>query len=381
MKKKLLAVFAVMFILMSTGCGADDYLQNDSDEIIIDEATGQRLRKDILCRPDENSDVYEIYKEHENQMDIKLNDLPKCEDFTPASNDANSIWQFLIVKPTAWAIINAGALVGSIGVGVIIVGLLIRILLLPLQIKTSRQTHNMKKAGPEIQKLESKYRNRQDRESQMMKSQEMMMIYKKYKVNPVTGCLVAFIQLPIFFAFLDAIYRTPAIYEETLFGWNLGTTPSVGIQNGDYTYIILVVLIAVSTFFSFRYSMSQTASLNPQAAKTSKMMMNIMTVVIVLSSFSFPAALHFYWIVTYAFIAVQTYLIKIYLGDRKPKKDKDVESKSSKSKIKERLEKKETVKESEVIELDEPKVEKVEENKTKIKSKVGKKNGRNKKRS
>ncbi len=341
MKTKLLGLVAVIMILFTTGCGADDYLQNKDGEILTNEETGQTLRKDILCKPSEDSEVYEIYKENEKQMEISLDELPECEEFSVNSNESSSIWQFLIVKPTAWAILSIGNLVGNLGVAVMIVGLLIRILLLPIQIKNSRQTQNMKKAMPEMQKLEAKYKDRSDRESQMAKSQEMMMIYRKYKVNPATGCLLAFVQLPIFFAFLDAIYRTPAIYEQSLFGWNLGTTPLVGIQNGQWSYIILLILIGVSTFFSFRYSMSQAPTINESSKKQTNMMMNIMLVIILITSINFPTALHFYWIVTYAFIAIQTYAIKYYLGDRKPKKEKMIATTQKPSKIKERLTKKE----------------------------------------
>ena len=129
---------------------------------------------------------------------------------------------------------------------------------------------NMKKAQPEIEKIERKYRNRTDNESLMAKSQETMMVYKKYKVNPMIGCLMAFIQLPLFFAFLQAIYRTPAIYEETLLTFNLGMTPLVGIKTGNYLYLLLLVLIAVSTYFSFKQTMSQTGSAAPEAAKQMK---------------------------------------------------------------------------------------------------------------
>ncbi len=340
MKTKILGLTALLLILFSSGCGSNDYILDKNEEIVKYEKTGQMLRKDILCKPDSDSEVYAIYKTYEDQLENKLEDLPTCEDFTVNSNETSSIWQFLFVKPTAWAINSVGELVGSLGVAVMLVGLCIRIILLPVQIKNSRQSQNMKKAMPEMKKIEEKYKNRTDRDSQMAKSQEMMGVYSKYKVNPATGCLLAFIQLPIFFAFLDAIYRTPAIYEETLFGWNLGTTPLVGIQNGNYSYIVLLVLIAFSTFFSFKYSMSQAPTMNEASAKQTKMMMNIMVVIILVSSINFPTALHFYWIVTYAFIALQTYLIKWYLGDRKPKKDKIIKEEKS-NKIKNRLDKKE----------------------------------------
>ena len=62
--------------------------------------------------------------------------------------------------------------------------------------KTAMQSENMKLAQPELTKLEKKYKNRNDQESLMMKNQEMLGIYKKYNINPMSGCLFAFIQIP-----------------------------------------------------------------------------------------------------------------------------------------------------------------------------------------
>ena len=197
----------------------------------------------------------------------------------------------------------------------------------------------MKKAGPELEKLERKYRNRTDNESLMAKSQETMMIYKKYKVNPMVGCLMAFIQLPLFFAFLQAIYRTPAIYEESLLTFNLGMTPLVGIKTGNYLYLLLLVLIAVSTYFSFKQTMSQAGNQSPEAAKQMKIMLYVMLVVITYASLTLPTALAFYWIVTYAFIAVQNIIMnKVNNKDLTNKKD------NKKDKIKDKLVKKEGMK-------------------------------------
>ena len=87
----------------------------------------------------------------------------------------------------------------------------------------------------------------------MLKSQETMAVYKKYKVNPVAGCLIAFIQLPLFFGFLQAINRVPAIFEDSLFKMKLGMTPWIGISKGNYIYIVLLVLIVVKKFQFIRF--------------------------------------------------------------------------------------------------------------------------------
>lgn len=339
MKNRFKILVLVFVLILTSGCGNSKYIQDKDKKIVTYEETGQMLEKDILCLPEKDSELYNIYKEYSDQLNIDFEDLPACTDFKITSNESSGLWEFLFVKPLAYLILVLGKLVGNLGISLILIGLAIRLILLPFTIKSTKQTMNMKKAGPELEKLERKYRNRTDNESLMAKSQETMMIYKKYKVNPMVGCLMAFIQLPLFFAFLQAIYRTPAIYEESLLTFNLGMTPLVGIKTGNYLYLLLLVLIAVSTYFSFKQTMSQAGSQSPEAAKQMKIMLYVMLVVITYASLTLPTALAFYWIVTYAFIAVQNIIMnKVNNKDLTNKKD------NKKDKIKDKLVKKEGMK-------------------------------------
>ena len=337
MKNRFKILVLVFVLLLTSGCGNSKYIQDKDKKIVTYEETGQMLEKDILCLPERDSELYNIYKEYSDQLNIDFEDLPACTDFKITSNESSGLWEFLFVKPLAYLILVLGKLVGNLGISLILIGLAIRLILLPFTIKSTKQTMNMKKAGPELEKLERKYRNRTDNESLMAKSQETMMIYKKYKVNPMVGCLMAFIQLPLFFAFLQAIYRTPAIYEESLLTFNLGMTPLVGIKTGNYLYLLLLVLIAVSTYFSFKQTMSQAGSQSPEAAKQMKIMLYVMLVVITYASLTLPTALAFYWIVTYAFIAVQNIIINKV-------NNKDLTNKKKDDKIKDKLVKKEGMK-------------------------------------
>lgn len=341
MKNKIMAVILVCVLLLTSGCGDNKYIKDKDNKIVTYEATGQMLEKDIVCLPEKDGELYNLYKEYKDQLNIDFEDIPACTEFKVTSNESSGLWEFLFVKPLAFLILALGKLVGNFGISLILIGLAIRLVLLPFTIKSTKQTMNMKKAQPEIEKIERKYRNRTDNESLMAKSQETMMVYKKYKVNPMIGCLMAFIQLPLFFAFLQAIYRTPAIYEETLLTFNLGMTPLVGIKTGNYLYLLLLVLIAVSTYFSFKQTMSQTGSAAPEAAKQMKTMLYVMLVVITYVSLTLPTALAFYWIVTYAFIAVQNIIINKVNNKDLTNKKKD---NNKKDKIKDKLVKKEGMK-------------------------------------
>lgn len=342
MKKKIMVITLVCVMLLTSGCGNNKYIKDKDGKIVTYEVTGQMLEKDIVCLPEKDGELYNIYKEYSDQLNVDFDELPACSNFKVNSNESSGLWEFLFVKPLAYLILILGKLVGNLGISLILIGLAIRLILLPFTIKSTKQTMNLKKAQPEIEKIERKYRNRTDNESLMAKSQETMLVYQKYKVNPMMGCLMSFIQLPLFFAFLQAIYRTPAIYEETLLTFNLGMTPLVGIKSGNYLYLLLIVLIAVSTYFSFRQTMNQAGSQSEEAAKQMKIMLYVMLFVITYASLSLPTALAFYWIVTYAFIAVQNIVIaKINNKDLTNKKGKD---KVKKEKIKDKLVKKEGMK-------------------------------------
>ena len=336
MKNKILVLVCLFFLL--TGCGTTRYIVDSKDKPIKYEKTGQILQNNIICLPKEAGELYKLYEKYSDQLAVDFDDLPDCTDFSVNSNKSNGLWELFFVKPLAYSILEVGNLVKNLGISVILIGLAIRLILLPFSIKSQKQSQNMKKAQPEIEKLERKYRNKKDNESLRAKSQETMMIYQKYKVNPMMGCLIAFIQLPVFFAFLQAIYRTPAIYEQSLFGMQLGTTPLVGIKMGNYLYLVLLLLIGVSTYLSFKQTMSQSPTPNSDSAKQMKIMLYVMIFVIMYASLNLPIALAFYWIVTYAFIAVQNILINMSDNDASKKNKKEKEN------IKDKLKKKEGMK-------------------------------------
>ena len=135
------------------------------------------------------------------------------------------------------------------------------------------------------------------------------MLYKKYNVSPFGSCLLSFIQLPLFFGFLEAINRIPAIFEGTLGVYQLGTTPLIGLKAGNYYYIILILLIVLTTYMSFKFSMNNGMG-NPEQEKQMKMMSTFMVVFISIASFSLPTAIALYWVVTNGFNVVQNMVIK-----------------------------------------------------------------------
>ncbi len=306
MKKKIFIIVAIVLVTL-TGCNKT--LVDGDKKRVIDEKTGQSLSANILCLP-ENEEILANYQKYEEYMDVKLSDLPKCSAMKVYDKKAyNGLWVQLFVRPLAWVIINLGKLLGNYGVSVMVIGIIIRLIMMPFSAKTIKQQESLKKAQPELERIERKYKDCTDQEAMMQKSQDTLAVYKKYNINPMSSCLVSFIQLPLFFAFLEAINRVPAIFENNFWKFQLGTTPLVGIKEGNYYYIILIVLIVLFTALSFKMTMSQTSA-TTESGIQSKYMMIFMTVFIGIASIQLPSAIALYWVVTNAFNVFQTILFK-----------------------------------------------------------------------
>lgn len=301
MKKKTIKLIAIMFATISlTGCTK---ILKDNKQPVQNPETGQSLVQNILCQP-ENETTRNIYEEH----GIELNSLPKCNEFKITSNGYEGLWTTLFVKPLAKIILIIGKLVKNYGLAVVLLTLAIRGVLYPITKKTALQSENMKKAQPKLKKLEDKYKGKTDQESMMKKSQEMMLIYKENNINPLSGCVFSLIQIPLFFAFYEALNRLPAIFEENFLGFQLGTSPLTAFKTGHWLYIIFPILVAAATFFSFK--LNSAASMNEEQAQQMKMMMNISVIFISIASFTMSTGIELYWIFNSGFTIVQNLLVK-----------------------------------------------------------------------
>ena len=299
--KKLSKLFIILFLSVSL-CGCTKVLQNKDGKAVVNEVTGQSVTSNILCQPT-NDKVIELYKE--NGVDITK--LPKCEEMK-VSGKYEGIWNNIFVRPLAWLIIFIGKFVNSTALAIIIVTLAIRLLLAPITKKTAMQSENIKLAQPELNRLEAKYKDKTDTDSMNKKGQEMMLIYKKYNISPLSGCLFSLIQLPLLFAFLEAINRVPAIFEETFLGLQMGTTPWVAFGLGKWYYAILIILILATTFFSFKMNQATAA---PEAQKQNQMMTWFMVIFIGFMSFRLPSAIAIYWIISSGFTVGQNVITDI----------------------------------------------------------------------
>lgn len=310
MKNKILKVSLIIIMLFSlTGC--TKYMKDENKKIIQNEATGQNLPSNILCRPEDETTlkIYKEYNKTTKNKKVELDKLSTCKNMPIKSKNYEGLWVTIFVQPLAWLIIQIGNLVKSYGLAIILCTLLIRGICYPITKKTAMQSEKLKQAQPKLNKLEQKYKNKTDQQSMMQKSQEMMMIYKEYEINPMSGCLFSFLQIPLFFAFYEAITRIPAIFEESFLGFQLGTSPYVAIfQQGKFIYIILIVLVVLATYFSFK--LNSGATMSEEQAAQMKMMSNVMVIMMAITSFSISSGIAIYWITSNIFTILQNLIVK-----------------------------------------------------------------------
>ncbi len=301
MKKLVKCSIVLCTVFILTGCTTQ--LKDSKKKAVTNPVTGQVLTKNIFCQPTDKETVKK-YKENK----VHVDELQKCDQLTLVGDEYAGIWDTIFVRPLAWVLVKIGSFFKNYGAAIIITTILIRLATISITKKTAMQSENMKKAQPELTKLEKKYKNKTDQDSMMQKSQEMMMIYKKYNINPMSGCLFSFLQIPLFLAFYEALNRLPAIFEENFLGFQLGTTPMTGISNGNYYYILVIILVVAASYFSMK--LNSTASMSKEQEAQMKMMTNMMIVFLGIASVSLSTGIALYWIINSSFTILQNLWVK-----------------------------------------------------------------------
>jgi YidC/Oxa1 family membrane protein insertase len=256
--------------------------------------------------------------------------------------DPQPIGEFVIGDILVWPI--AGLMwvygksiaFGSYGIMVILATITVRTLAWPIYAKTNDMSLKMQLMGPEQAKIEEKYKEKQDQESQQRKQMEMMQLYKKYGIG-IGGCLMPLIQFPLFIAFYETLRRVPKTvgeqftlnfgeFNSIFFGINLFQTQEPGGWQ-KYGIWVLAALVGITQILSqFLMSRRQKrlkeesqagvpAYRRPpqtdqqrQTERTMKFMMYGMSVMMVAFVLQSPAALGLYWLIGNIYSTLQSEL-------------------------------------------------------------------------
>lgn len=216
----------------------------------------------------------------------------------PITSESTGFWNQYFIYPLSWLIAYFADLTGeNFGLGIIIVTVIIRLVLLPLNIKQLRSSRAMQEVQPELKELQKKYSSK-DANTQQKLQQETMQLFQRHGVNPLAGCLPIIVQMPILLAFYQAISRTEAIKEHNFLWVQLGSPDP---------YFILPIVAGLATFLQQKLMMAGNTAMaaNPQMT----MMLYIMPVMITVFALFLPSALALYWVVGNIFMVAQTLLI------------------------------------------------------------------------
>ncbi|MDX2266326.1 MAG: membrane protein insertase YidC [Hyphomicrobiales bacterium] len=204
-------------------------------------------------------------------------------------------WFYFITKPLFYVLDYFYKLFGNFGVSILVVTVLIKALFFPLANKSYAAMSKLKKLQPDMLRIRERYKD-----DKMRQQQEMMALYKKEKVNPLSGCLPVLIQIPVFFALYKVLFITIEMRHAPFFGWiqDLSAPDPTSIFNlfGLLPFEVPALLLVGVWPILMGVTMLVQMKLNP--TPTDPIQQQIFTWMPVLFTFmlaSFPAGLVIYW--------------------------------------------------------------------------------------
>jgi len=123
-------------------------------------------------------------------------------------------WFYFLTKPFLYLLALLANWVGSIGLAILLFTVLLKVATLPLSLKSYHSMARMKALQPEMKAIQERYPD-----DKMRQSQETMELYKREKINPLSGCFPMLIQIPIFFALYKVLYVNIEMRQAPFYGW------------------------------------------------------------------------------------------------------------------------------------------------------------------
>ncbi len=226
----------------------------------------------------------DLLDKYENQYNIKLFD--RAIDFG---------WFYILTKPIFNAMNFFYLYVGNFGISIMIVTIIIKLAMFTLANKSYRSMKKMKNLQPQMERLKELYADDKTR-----LNQEIMSLYKKEKVNPVSGCLPLLVQIPVFFSIYKVLYVTIEMRHAPFFGWihDLSAPDPTTIFNlfGLLPFTPPVFLMIGAWPIIMALTMYLQQKMSPQPADpVQAMVMKFMPLMFLFMFSSFPAGLLIYW--------------------------------------------------------------------------------------
>jgi YidC/Oxa1 family membrane protein insertase len=210
-------------------------------------------------------------------------------------------WFHFLTKPMHWALVNLYALLGNFGLAILAVTIIVKAIFFPLANRSYASMAAMRRVQPEMKAIQE--RLKEDRPAQQ---QAMMELYRKEKINPLSGCWPILVQIPVFFSLYTVIFISLEMRHAPFFGWiqdlaapdptNIFTlfglipwNPTVLPVIGSFLHLgVWPVIMGITMWVQMRLN-------PPPPDPTQAMIFNWMPVIFTFMLGTFPAGLVIYW--------------------------------------------------------------------------------------
>ena len=198
----------------------------------------------------------------------------------------------LLIRLIDWIFV----VVRNYGLAILVLAILVRVLLHPLNATSLKSMRAMQKLQPEVDRLREKYK----KDPQAMNT-AVMALYKENKVNPAGGCLPMLLQMPILFALYNVLLFAIELRQAPLAGWITDlSAPDLLFEVAGFPIRLLPLLMTGAGFLLQRFTPT-----NPQQAPMAYMMNLFMLFIF----YNMPSGLVFYWTVMNLTSAVQQWMV------------------------------------------------------------------------
>jgi YidC/Oxa1 family membrane protein insertase len=208
-------------------------------------------------------------------------------------------WFWFFTQPIFYLLDLFYRYFGNFGVAILLLTVAIKLLFFPLADASYRSMSRMKKLQPEVERIRERFG-----EDKLRQQQEMMELYKREKVNPLSGCLPILIQIPVFFSLYKVLYVTIEMRQAPFFGWirDLSAPDPTSFLNffGVFPYSIPAFVPAVLHIGLWPILMGLTqwlqTKMNPAPADpVQQRMFAFMPLIFTVMLSAMPAGLVIYW--------------------------------------------------------------------------------------
>ena len=213
----------------------------------------------------------------------------------------------ILAKPCVWLMNKLYSVIPNYGVAIIVLTILIKIILWPLGSKSYKSMSEMKKIQPLMKEIREKYKN-----DKKKMNEEVMGLYRTYKINPLGGCLPMVVQLPVFFALYRMLYQAIELRHAPFFLWidDLSAPDrlfrfgfSIPFMEPPYGIPVLTIIMGATMLLQQKMS-------PPMGDPTQAKMMMFMPLIFTVIFINFSAGLVLYWLVNNVLSISQQYYIQ-----------------------------------------------------------------------